>query len=267
MGWAQVGIDVKCWAISSIFGFRLKPRLTEQGIPHLQPSPKPLCAIVVQHPAYTTRPEHNIKLSNFTTFNKNIRLTKRIIEPLFNFLELFQKMADEDKRIICQNVIFEAFKEGEILLQEGKLAKELFFICRGVLKIVSISDKGNEVIHYFLKENQFCTILKSFNENIISEDRIQAACDAEVIVFQKDRLLFLYQSIPHFKNLLENIIQQSLLDKIEIRNLYLGEDATARYQKFIARQSEIALRVSQTDIASYLGITKQSLSRIRKNIH
>jgi CRP-like cAMP-binding protein len=65
---------------------------------------------------------------------------------------------------------------------------------------------------------------------------------------------------------LDNITKQALLNKIALRNSYIGEDATTRYQKFIVQQSNIALRVSQTDIASYLSITKQSLSRIRKNI-
>jgi CRP-like cAMP-binding protein len=198
--------------------------------------------------------------------NKILHLTKTMFEPLFSYLEFFQNISSQDKEIICQNIEYRKVKEGEILLQEGNLAKELFFICKGVLKIVSISEKGNDVIHFFLMENQFCTILKSFNESIASNDRIQAACDAEIIVFQKDKLHSLYNSLPYFKDLLDNITRQALLDKVELRNSYIGEDATTRYQKFIVKQSGIALRVSQTDIASYLGITKQSLSRIRKNI-
>lgn len=188
-----------------------------------------------------------------------------MFEPLFNYLDFFQKINSQDKETICQNITFRKVKEGEILLQEGKAAKEMFFICKGILKIVSISEKGNEVIHFFLSENQFCTILKSFTESIVSTDRIQAACDSEIIVFQKDRLHSLNNSLPYFKNLLDNINKQALLNKIVLRNSYIGEDATARYQKFIVQQSNIALRVSQTDIASYLGITKQSLSRIKKN--
>ncbi|MNY73033.1 hypothetical protein D3C86_2117120 [compost metagenome] len=65
--------------------------------------------------------------------------------------------------------------------------------------------------------------------------------------------------------MLDTIFQQALLNKVELRNFYLGTDATSRYQKFIERQPNIASRVSQTDIASYLGIAKQSLSRIKKN--
>ncbi|TCC94611.1 Crp/Fnr family transcriptional regulator [Pedobacter frigiditerrae] len=190
-----------------------------------------------------------------------------MFEPLFTYLELFQKIPSKDKETICQNTTFIKVKEGEILLQEGKAAKQMFFICKGILKIVSISEKGNEVIHFFLSENQFCTILKSFTENAVSTDSIHAACDSEIIVFQKDKLHSLYNTLPYFKSLLDNITKQALLNKISLRNSYIGEDATTRYQKFIVQQSNIALRVSQTDIASYLGITKQSLSRIRKNMH
>ena len=56
------------------------------------------------------------------------------------------------------------------------------------------------------------------------------------------------------------------MEKIATRNAYMGEDATTRYLKFIQRQPEIALRVPLSDVASYLGITQQSLSRIRRNI-
>jgi len=63
-----------------------------------------------------------------------------MFESLFNYLELFQKIPSQDKEIICQNLACRKVKEGEILLQEGKLAKEMFFISKGVLKIVSISE-------------------------------------------------------------------------------------------------------------------------------
>ncbi len=68
------------------------------------------------------------------------------------------------------------------------------------------------------------------------------------------------------KELITNITQQTLLEKIRVRNAYMGEDAATRYEKFLAKQPEIALRVPLGDVASYLGVTPQSLSRIRKNM-
>lgn len=193
-------------------------------------------------------------------------MKKNDFDPLFNFLQLFRNIPAADEEIICSNIQFRIVPEGEILLKEGKFAQELFFICKGILKIVTVNDKGNYVTQFFLKENQFCTILNSLNNNVPTNENIIVACDAELVIFSKEKLLYLYKTLPYFKALISTITQQTLLDKIQVRNAYMGEDATTRYQKFIARQPDIALRVSLSDVASYLGITQQSLSRIRRNI-
>ncbi|OWU91571.1 Crp/Fnr family transcriptional regulator [Flavobacterium sp. WLB] len=188
-----------------------------------------------------------------------------MLEQFCNHLDLFHEISLEDKNSIAQYLEYRTVKEGEILIEENKIANEIFFVCNGVLKIASVSDKGNDVIHFFFGENHFCTILKSFTENIVSQDIVQAACDSEIIVLERSKLESLIKDLPYFKPMLDTIFQQALLNKVELRNFYLGTDATSRYQKFIERQPNIASRVSQTDIASYLGIAKQSLSRIKKN--
>ena len=129
------------------------------------------------------------------------------------------------------------------------------------------NEKGNEVTHFFLKENQFCTILNSFNNAVPAEESIQAACDTNVLVINKGKLQSLYEKLPYLKSLIDEITQQALLEKIQIRNAHLGHDSATRYKLFMMRQPEIALRVQLGDVASYLGITPQSLSRIRRNMH
>ena len=186
--------------------------------------------------------------------------------PLTDYLQLFGNIPADDQETILAATTFRTFKEDDILAGSGRICRDFFFICKGVLRIVSENDKGNEVIHYFLKENQFCTILHSFTNQVPTSESIQAACDAEVIAFQYDSLYELYKRLPYFEALMNRIVQQGLLDKINMRNAYLGEDSTTRYQQFMIRQPDIALRVSMSDVASYLGITRQSLSRIRKNI-
>ncbi|KAA2242577.1 Crp/Fnr family transcriptional regulator [Chitinophaga agrisoli] len=186
--------------------------------------------------------------------------------PLFDFLEQFRSFSHEDKALISEQVHHRQVKEGELLLQEGSLARELFFISQGILKIVTINGKGNEVTQFFLKENQFCTILNSFNNQVPAHESIVAACNGELIVFPKDHLLRLYEQLPYMKELITGITQNTLLEKIRVRNGYMGEDAATRYEKFLEKQPEIALRVQLSDVASYLGVTPQSLSRIRKNM-
>jgi CRP-like cAMP-binding protein len=109
--------------------------------------------------------------------------------------------------------------------------------------------------------------LKSFGEATVAEAGIQAACDVEVLTISKQKLNELYVSAPYMKDEMDRMFQRQLLEKIETRNAFLGVDAETQYKLFVERYPDIALRVSLKDIASYLGITPQSLSRIRMNIH
>jgi CRP-like cAMP-binding protein len=189
-----------------------------------------------------------------------------MFDCFINYLKLFKNIPQGDVDVIKSELDCKKVVEGEALLNEGMVCKEMFFVCSGVLRIVALNEKGNRMAYFFLKENQFCSILNSFNNNTPAVEGIEAACDAELIVLKKHKLLSLYEKFPYLKELITAITTQSLLDKIQVRNSYLGEDASTRYRNFLVRQPDIALRVSLSDIASYLGITQQSLSRIRKNM-
>lgn len=189
-----------------------------------------------------------------------------MISPIIPYLHLLRAITKEEGELIASSFEQKSFKEGEYLLHEGRVCHEQFFICKGILRIVSVNDKAVERTHYFFKENQFCTILQSFEEQTPSVAGIQAACDVTVLVITKTRLNALYQELPYMKEVMDQIKQQRMIEKINIRNLYIGEDAESQYKLFIMQQPDIALRVPLKDIASYLGITPQSLSRIRKNI-
>jgi CRP-like cAMP-binding protein len=185
---------------------------------------------------------------------------------LAGFLETFLPDTRKDLEIIASAFERKTFREGEQLFHSGRICREMFFICTGILRIVTLNEKGNQVIHYFLKPNAFCTILNSFTNGLVAAESIEAACDTEVLVINKSRLLLLYQEFPFLENLIKSITQQALLDKIAMRNGYMGFDSATRYQLFLDRQPEIARQVQLGDIASYLGITPQSLSRIRKQL-
>ena len=183
---------------------------------------------------------------------------------LVSFLHHYKHFTLPERELI--NAAFEvrAFKEGDHLFKGGKVCRELFFVCNGVLRIVIVNNKGVELTHFFVKEDQFCTILNSFTNEVIADEGIQAACYAEVLAISKARLFALYQQVPGLKEVIDKVMQQRLIDKIQTRNAYLGEDAETRYHLFMQQQPDIAMRVPLKDVAGYLGITPQSLSRIRK---
>lgn len=184
---------------------------------------------------------------------------------LITFLQQHRFLSINEQELITAAFEPKHYEEGEALFKAGHICRELFFICDGVIRITATNQKGVELTHFFLKEDSFTTILYSFNNEAIADESIQAACDADVLAISKSKLQVLYGQIAGFKELIDQITQQKLMDKIKIRNAYLGEDSETRYHLFMQQQPDIVRRVPLKDIAGYLGITPQSLSRIRKN--
>lgn len=188
-------------------------------------------------------------------------------DAFYQFLKTYNKdISVDDLELVAGYATTREVEADEILLEENNIAKELFFVVDGILKIVTTNGKGDTVVQFFVKENRFCTILYSFNNGTSSTESIAAAIKTKLMCFSKADLLRLYKKLPYFQSLIEKITQQALLDKIKIRNGYMGEEASTRYLKFMKEQPDVMRRVSLGDVASYLGITPQSLSRIRRNI-
>ena len=145
--------------------------------------------------------------------------------------------------------------EGEFLSEAGAVCQELFFVQRGVLRIVGRSVRGKEITHSFRQEGQLCTLFTSFDQQVPTPYRIQAACPARVLVISKTRLAALYEQLPSLAAVFTRFTQQQLAEKLQLHRAYLGQDAAARYQTLLAHQPAVARRVPQHMLASYLGIT------------
>ena len=188
------------------------------------------------------------------------------MEALINYLLSLRPLTETEKRVI--GAAFQAghFAEGDYLFRGGRVCTEFFFVVSGIVRMVDVNDKGVEVTHFFVHENQFCTILASFNNETVAEDSIQCCTDVSVLSIEKERLLALFAVLPFMEGLITRVNQERLLDKIRLKNIYSGEDSTGRYRLFLQEQPEIANRVPLGQVASYLNITPQSLSRIRRRL-
>lgn len=188
------------------------------------------------------------------------------MESLITYIMSLRPLTEEEKAVIASHFQAGHFKEGDYLFRSGRVCNQLFFIVSGIVRLVAVNDKGVEVTHYFVGENQFCTNLASFNNEIVAEDSIQCCSSAVVLTIQKSALLALYRELPFMEDLIDRVNQQRLLEKIRLKNIYSGEDSAGRYRLFLSEQPEIAGRVPLSHLASYLNITPQSLSRIRRQL-
>lgn len=183
----------------------------------------------------------------------------------FSLLQLAHDIPAADQVLIKRELRPRTVAESECLVRAGQVCRELFFIGQGVLRIVAQRENGAEATCFFIKENHLCTLLDSFTRQVAAQESIQAACPAELLALSHDGLHRLYAQLPYLREVIDGITQRTLLEKIHVRNQYLGQDAASRYELFLQRQPDVARRVSLRDVASYLGITPQSLSRIRRH--
>lgn len=167
---------------------------------------------------------------------------------------------------LIENCTVKEVKKNQFLLRENEHCKHTFFVEKGLLRQYSIDNKGKEHILSFAPENWFVADRESAYFNQPSKYYIEALEDSTVAMIDEDFIQMLSDKIPnftHFNNrLLHNHIRQ-LQNRI---NLLLSAVAEDRYLQFIATYPDILLRVPQTMIASYLGITPESLSRVRKEL-
>lgn len=189
-----------------------------------------------------------------------------MVNQLVDVLQQHKPLSPEELAVISASFHQIEVAEDEYVFSGNKVCSNFYFICKGVLKFVSSDDQGQDVAHYFMTENHFCTVLESFVNRKVTTDRIQAACDTTILTISFEALQKVYENYPGLKKSIEEIIQQQLIEKINLKKAYHSRNALSRYKFFMETQPTVLLRVKMQDIASYLGIAPQSLSRLRKQI-
>lgn len=183
---------------------------------------------------------------------------------LIRYLKQFDQLSDDDVNTISADFQKSELKIGEKLTKAGTVVSQLFFISKGILKITLPREEDRDLVYYFLTSNRLTTFLYSVYGNVPAQQGLEAACDCEILSLDKEKLYDIFDKIPHFRTLLDHISHTSIVEMINTKNTYLSHDALKSYQLFLKNEPQVALNVALVDIASYLGITPQSLSRVRR---
>lgn len=158
------------------------------------------------------------------------------------------------------------FKAGDYFLEKGNVSNQIGFLENGILRTFALDEDGTEVVKYFVKENQFCVDLESYYTSSPSDENFQAIVKTEMYVITKQALTSLAEDIPNFYIYFKSITESQLLNKIKDNDFLNFGNAKTKYLEFNKRYPTLVNRVPVQYIASYLKITPQSLSRIRKDI-
>ncbi len=188
------------------------------------------------------------------------------MEAFINYLQQHVKLSESDRQTISECMYIEQIPAKTSILEAGQISKRMGFILEGVVRIYSYDENGNERIHCFHNENQFIGDLESYQNQQVTDKYIQTLTACTVIFFSKENDEYLNQNIPKWPLLVRRLTQAALMDKVNNITQLVHTDAKTKYLDFLKKHADIAQRVPLGDLASYLGIKQQSLSRIRKSI-
>ncbi|NCT74198.1 MAG: Crp/Fnr family transcriptional regulator [Chitinophagaceae bacterium] len=154
----------------------------------------------------------------------------------------------------------------EYYWEAGKAVKQIGFLTDGVLRVYYYNNKGEEITRYFIDEEHLILSGNNVDEFFIPSEYLQAITDCKMVVFSKQDWKDISETIIGWDSIVQKIITRHHTEKIKRRSDLISQDATARYLDFIEKFPKLVNRIPLSYIASYLGITASSLSRIRKNI-
>ncbi|MDO7173955.1 Crp/Fnr family transcriptional regulator [Mariniflexile sp. AS56] len=167
---------------------------------------------------------------------------------------------------IVASCSFKNVKKGSYLLQANEHCNHGFFVETGLLRQYSIDKKGKEHTISFVPEDWFVTDRDSVFFNRPSKYFIQAQEDSQVVLIDQNYEKLMSEKIPNFAEFNNRLLHNHISQLQERIDLLLGATAKERYLHFIKMYPDILLRVPQTMVASYLGITPEGLSRVRKDL-
>jgi CRP-like cAMP-binding protein len=196
--------------------------------------------------------------------NATLVTEENAYRDLFTYIQQRVTLSESDKAFIKQRFTLRKIKRKSYFLREGDLGFEQAFIISGTMRVFYIDGKTQEHVLYFGFKDWWIGDLASFELRSPSQLNVQALEDTWVLAFTHDGIDEIFQQIPQMERLFRMMAQRTLA--VLQKRLFLTVSASAeeRYLALIERHPSIEQLVPQHQIASYLGILPESLSRMKK---
>ncbi|WP_130735153.1 Crp/Fnr family transcriptional regulator [Flavobacterium sp. J27] len=187
------------------------------------------------------------------------------MEQFIEYILQFGNLNSQQTNLIKSKVTEINLEKEECFSEAGKIPKQVAFVVEGVFRGCYYNAKGEEITRCFISENSLMCDYINFESNTISTDYLQACTNCKLIVFSRQTWNELSQIMVGWDDIKNKMVQVCMYQKSR-KHPVISQDATARYLEFMKNYPTLVNRIPLTYIASYLGVTQQSLSRIRKNI-
>lgn len=173
--------------------------------------------------------------------------------------------ADEWERIEAE-FLPRTYARGDFLVRVGQTDRYIWFIGSGIVRIYEEPDDTPEQTFHFVSAGQLMADPESFSQQVpaLVSMQVVTACQTRAVSY--DGFQRLVRAVPAWSGTIQRITERALLEKVQKRSRLVYEDAKTRYRRLLVEQPDVAQQVPLGIIASYLGITLPSLSRLRRQL-
>ncbi|MDJ1480220.1 Crp/Fnr family transcriptional regulator [Cytophagaceae bacterium YF14B1] len=183
----------------------------------------------------------------------------------FRYTNRFVKFTEQDKDLLVSALTLTQVPAKTELVSYNQQTDALYFLLTGCIRKYFVKD-GEQITTYIMTENGFIGAFDSIVMGIPSEEIIECLEPCTLLVLKKADLDRLYQQVPLMNEFIRKVLEGVLIQFKQTLSLFILDNPEERYIKLLSQNPEILQRVPQHMLATYLGITATSLSRIRKRI-
>jgi CRP-like cAMP-binding protein len=184
---------------------------------------------------------------------------------LINYISRFISLSEDEIKAITELVPITTFPKGTVLLKEGEISRTCYFNLKGLVRQYYLVD-GDEKTTYFYTEEQAINSFESATQQIPSKHYLACVEDCTLVVGSLDAVPEFYAKFPKIEAFTQLIVAEDFGRNQELLATYMIHSPEERYLNLLKNRPGLINRVPQYQLASYLGVTPESLSRIRKRI-
>ncbi|WNG14661.1 Crp/Fnr family transcriptional regulator [Cystobacter fuscus] len=184
---------------------------------------------------------------------------------LVDYFRRIAPLSDEEAQAILDSMVVRTCPKGTHLLMAGQVSTEAYFVLQGCVRQYYVVD-GEERSNGFFTEDDWVLSIHSMMNGTPADHFLVCAEDTTVVVGTEQREQDLYRRFPRFESISRMVMQKVLAEQQGRFAAYLTDDPEQRYLKLSRTRPDIFQRIPQYQLASYIGVKPESLSRIRKRI-
>lgn len=190
-----------------------------------------------------------------------------IKEILINYMKRFTDTSETELEKIAENVCVRTYDKGTILIHQGDIPDKCYFVLRGCVRQYSLDETGKEVTFNFYTEEQSITIFNHHSTDKSSKYSLSCLEECVLVVGDLSSEQDMYDTHPVLEMMTRKMIEANIGEINDDFANFISSKPEERFEALLKKRPNLINRVPQHQLASYLGITPESLSRIKKRFY